>query len=168
MAWPPMTDALAPYHATVLPQWVDYNGHMNEAYYVLIFGDATDAFYDHIGLNAAFREREKVSAYTMESHIRYLAETHQGDALHVGTRVLAHDTKRVRLHHSMWRASDNKLVAVIELIVLHVDKTTLGAKPFHAAQLQAIAHVAEAQSKAAPPEPSISTHWAHAILAKGA
>jgi acyl-CoA thioester hydrolase len=161
-----MTEALGPYTATVLPQWVDYNGHMNEAYYVMIFGDATDAFYDRIGLNAAFREREKVSAYTMESHIRYLAETHVGDALHVGTRVLAHDAKRVRLHHSMWRTSDSKLVAVIELIVLHVDKVTLGAKPFHAAQMQAIARIAEQQSNHAPPVPSMSTHWAHAIVAK--
>ncbi len=161
-----MTDVPAPYKATVLPQWVDYNGHMNEAYYVLIFGDATDAFYDHIGLDAAYREREKVSAYTMESHIRYLAETHEGDTLHVGTRVLAHDAKRVRLHHSMWRNSDNKLVAVIELIVLHVDKTTLGAKPFHATQLKAIADIAEAQSTAAPPQPAVSTHWAHALVTK--
>jgi acyl-CoA thioester hydrolase len=163
-----MTETLAPYSATVRPEWVDYNGHMNEAYYVLIFGDATDAFYDHIGLDAAYREREKVSAYTMESHIRYLAETHQGDALHVHTRVLAHDAKRVRLHHSMWRTSDSKLVAVIELIVLHVDKTTLGAKPFHAAQMKSIARITEAQSTMAPPQPSVSTHWAHAILAKNA
>jgi len=163
-----MTDALAPYSAIVRPDWVDYNGHMNEAYYVLIFGDATDAFYDHIGLNAALREREKVSAYTMESHIRYLAETHQGDALHVGTRVLAYDAKRVRLHHSMWRTADSKLVAVIELIVLHVDTVTLGAKPFHAAQMKAIARIADSQSMLAPPVPSVSTHWAHAILAKNA
>jgi acyl-CoA thioester hydrolase len=163
-----MTEPLGPYSATVLPQWVDYNGHMNEAYYVLVFGDATDAFYDHIGLDAAFRQREKVSAYTMESHIRYLAETHQGDALHVHTRILAHDAKRVRLHHSMRRTSDSKLVAVIELIVLHVDKVTLGAKPFHAAQMHAIARIAEQQTTQAAPEPSMSTHWARAILPKGA
>jgi hypothetical protein len=63
--------------ATVRPEWVDYNGHMSEAYYVLIFGEATDAFYDHVGLDHAARQRDRVSIYTVEAHIRYLVEAHE-------------------------------------------------------------------------------------------
>ena len=41
----------------VEPDWVDYNGHMNLAFYVLAFDRATDHFYDQLGIGIAYRER---------------------------------------------------------------------------------------------------------------
>ena len=155
----PVTGLLWLHRAIVRPGWVDYNGHMNEAYYVLIFGDATDAFYDHIGFDAAFRGRENVSAYTLESHIRYIFETHQGEAVRIATRVLAHDAKRVRLHHTMFRDDGGGAVSVIELLAMHVDKRVMRSSPFAAGTMARIAAIAAAQASLPPPEAAMSSHW---------
>ncbi len=53
---------------------MDYNGHMSEAFYVLVFGYTTDALLDRIGLDTEGRERENVSIYTVEGHISYIEE----------------------------------------------------------------------------------------------
>jgi acyl-CoA thioester hydrolase len=137
---------------TIRPDWVDYNGHMNEAYYVLIFGDATDAFYDHVGLDGRFRAEHNVSVYTVESHIRYLAEGHEGDQLAVETRLLDFDAKRLRLHHSMQRAS--------EIMALHVDKRGTAATAFHREPLARIEAVAREQASLPLVPPVVSRHWA--------
>jgi acyl-CoA thioester hydrolase len=161
-----MSDTQAPlrlHQASVLPQWVDYNGHMNEAYYVLVFGDATDAFYDHVGFDSAFRETHRVSAYTLESHISYLMETHEGESLQVATQILGYDRKRVRLHHSMCRG-DSEIVAVIELLALHVDKAALKAAPFHPAPMARIAAIGDAHAVLPLPRPAMSAHWKKDVL----
>jgi acyl-CoA thioesterase FadM len=145
---------------TIRPDWVDYNGHMNEAYYVLIFGDATDAFYDHVGLDGRFRAEHNVSVYTVESHIRYLAEGHEGDQLAVETRLLDFDAKRLRLHHSMQRASDGRCLAVIEIMALHVDKRGTAATAFHREPLARIEAVAREQASLPLVPPVVSRHWA--------
>jgi acyl-CoA thioester hydrolase len=147
------------HRASVRPEWVDYNGHMSEAYYVLIFGDATDAFYDHIGLNQAVREKERVSVYTVEAHIRYLTEAHEGTDLRIATRVLSHDTKRLRLRHEMMRADDTHVVAVTELMLLHVDKASMRASTFAPAIAARIVEIARAQAALPPGEPAMSRHW---------
>ena len=153
-------DVLWLHRAVVRPEWVDYNGHMNEAYYVLIFGDATDAFYDLVGLNDEYRRREKVSVYTVESHIRYLIEAPGGTAVRIGTRVLGHDDKRLRLHHAMQREDDGRLLAVIEVAAVHVDTRVVKASPFAPDRLARIAAIAQAQAGAAAPVPAVSRHWA--------
>jgi acyl-CoA thioester hydrolase len=151
----PDSTALWLHEAAVRPEWVDYNGHMNEAYYVVIFGDATDAFYDHFGFDDAYRTRAQVSLYTVEAHIRYLVEAHQGEAVCIGTRLLAHDAKRLRFHHTMVRQRDGETLAVIELLALHVDKRIVRGSPFHpeiAARINAI--------PATTPEiAAVSKHW---------
>src|ERR1700733_617865 len=162
---PDMAEATAPdgllwlHRAVVRPEWIDYNGHMNEAYYVLIFGDATDAFYDHVGLDDTARRRDDVSIYTVEAHIRYLVEAPVGTELRIATRVLAHDAKRLRLHHAMHRARDGVTLAVTELAALHVNKSTLRASPFGAVAAARIAGIAHAQSALAAAEPALTRHW---------
>jgi len=151
--------ALWLHRASVRPEWVDYNGHMSEAYYVLIFGDATDAFYDHIGLNQALREAARVSVYTVEAHIRYLTEAHEGTHLRIATRVLSHDAKRLRLRHEMLRANDPHVLAVTELLLLHVDKSSMRASAFAPAISARIAEIAQAQAALPPGEPAMSRHW---------
>jgi acyl-CoA thioester hydrolase len=157
---PPDDATLWLHRAVVRPEWVDYNAHMSEAYYVLVFGDATDAFYDHVGMDEGFRRRANVSIYTVEAHIRYLLEAPEGLPLRIGTRVLEYDQKRVRLHHAMLRETDGQTLAVTELIALHLDKASLRACPFHAAPMQRIAAVAQAQAALPPPLPAASRHWA--------
>ena len=60
------------YDSAVAEAWIDYNGHMSEAYYVLVFGFATDAVMETLGMDAEYRHRSGASLYTVEAHVRYL------------------------------------------------------------------------------------------------
>ena len=148
----PHAAPLVLHRATVLPEWVDYNGHMNEAYYVLVFGHATDAFYDYIGLDDATRRASARSVYTLEAHINYLNEAHRGDRLSIATQLLAHDAKRLHLHHAMRRETDDSLLATIELMLLHVDMSGPRAAAFGAATATLIRAIAADHASLGKPE----------------
>ena len=110
-----------PYRDTVRPEWVDYNGHLRDAFYALIFSYATDALMDRIGLDAAGRERDHASVYTLECHINFLREVKLGSEVEVHTQLLAADTKRLHIYHSMVLAGQSEPVAASEQMLLHVD-----------------------------------------------
>jgi acyl-CoA thioester hydrolase len=123
---------------TVRPEWIDYNGHLSEPYYVLVFGDATTALMDRTGMDAAYRDATGCSLYAVEAHVRYLREVGPGAQLQVRTRVLGRDAKRLRLWHELW--VDGRLAATEELMYLHVGPD--GTQPFPtgvAAALDALA-----------------------------
>ena len=147
----PLTEAPVLYHTRVRPEWVDYNGHMSEAYYVLVFGHTTDAFLDLIGMDDIYRRRTGQSLYTLEAHISYLHEVGEDQALAVSTQVLGADAKRVCLFHTMNHADKGHLLATAELMLLHVDTTQPRAVPF-VPEIQAqLASVVQAHSKFSRP-----------------
>ncbi|OLM18437.1 MULTISPECIES: thioesterase family protein [unclassified Pseudonocardia] len=110
----------------VRPEWIDYNGHLSEPYYVLVFGDATTALMDRTGMDEAYRAASGCSLYTVEAHVRYLSEVGPDAALEVRTRVLGRDAKRLRLWHELH--VDGRLAATEELMCLHVGAD--GTQPF--------------------------------------
>ncbi|MDA2814352.1 thioesterase family protein [Nocardiopsis sp. RSe5-2] len=112
----------------VRPEWIDYNGHLSEAYYVLVFGFATDALMDRAGMDAGYRERSGCSLYTVEAHVRYLREVPPEADLEVWTRVVSAGAKKVRVCHEMWL--DGVLRATEEVMALHVDQVNGGTVPF--------------------------------------
>lgn len=104
----------------VRPEWIDYNGHLTEGGYVFVFGYATDALMDHVGLGAEYRRSSGCSLYTVEAHVRYLDEVRDDVELEVLTRVVGAGTKKLRLCHEM--RVDGALVATEEIMALHVDQ----------------------------------------------
>ncbi|TXH38116.1 MAG: thioesterase [Rhodospirillaceae bacterium] len=124
-----MVDAapLPLHRAIVRKEWVDYNGHLNDAYYMVIFSQATDAFIDYIGMADAVRRETKTSIYTLEGHINYLLEVKEGEEVEIRSRLVRHDAKRMQLYHEMFRPGHADPVAAAEFMLLHVD-TTDGAK----------------------------------------
>ncbi|MFJ2768633.1 thioesterase family protein [Streptomyces sp. NPDC087300] len=133
-----MTDALPLLHRQVRPEWIDYNGHMSEAFYVLVFGYATDAMMIETGLHAGYRESTGCSLYTVEAHIRYLNDVPEGAHLAVRTRILGADAKKARFTHEMYvvdeaeaePSTDATPVATTELLALHVDQNAGRTTPF--------------------------------------
>ena len=105
----------------ILPDWIDYNGHMNVSYYVLVFDHATDEFIDLMGLTAEFRAAGNVSAFTAEMHVNYIREVKQGDEVFVTTQLLGYDAKRFHYFHRMYHAEQGYLAATSELLCLYVD-----------------------------------------------
>lgn len=106
---------------TVRPEWIDYNGHMNLAYYVLVFDHATDEFLDFIGMDSNYRARTQCSMFTLEMHVNYEREVEESDAIRVRTQLLDYDPKRLHYFHSMYHADEEYLAATTELIVMHID-----------------------------------------------
>ena len=106
---------------SVQPSWVDYNGHMNVAYYVLVFDHGTDALFELLDMGPDYRARTESSDFVVESHICYISEVVEGDPLQVASILLMHDKKRMHLFHHMYNGETGKLCATIELMVVHVD-----------------------------------------------
>lgn len=111
----------------VRPEWIDYNGHLSEPYYVLVFGHATDVLMDHAGLGPGYRADTGCSLYTVEAHVRYLREVSLGSELVVDTRVLGVDDKRV--HYCGEMRVDGEVVATEELLGMHVDTAAGRSRP---------------------------------------
>ncbi|WEB45618.1 thioesterase family protein [Streptomyces yunnanensis] len=123
------------FRQVVQEDWIDYNGHLSEAYYVLVFGFATDALMDASGLGADYRTRTGRSLYTVEAHVRHLAEVPRGSQLAVRTTVLGVAAKKLRVLHEMYRCDSagepsGDPVATEELFTLHVDQRQGRAVPF--------------------------------------
>ncbi|MFL9875335.1 thioesterase family protein [Paraburkholderia megapolitana] len=109
------------YRDEVRAEWVDYNGHLRDAFYMLIFSFATDALIEHIGLDDTARRARGRSIYTLEAHINYLHEIRLGAKVRVAARLLAHDAKRLHLYLEMYADAHSEAVAASEQMLLHVD-----------------------------------------------
>lgn len=106
---------------TVRAEWTDYNGHMNLAYFVLIFDLATDTFYSEFGLGEDYCKRTGHSTFAVESHTNYLAEVLAAAPVRCTTQLLGFDEKRMHYFHRMYREDDGVLAATMELMAVHVD-----------------------------------------------
>ena len=116
--------ALAIHEETVRPEWIDYNGHMNVAYYVLAFDHATDRLLDLLDLGVEYVERERKSVFQVECHVGYLREVGVGDPLKFTIQLLDHDLKRIHFFASMYHRDDGFLSATAEWLGIHVDLKT--------------------------------------------
>lgn len=110
----------------VLPEWVDYNGHMGDFAYGIIFSRAVTELMGTIGLGESYRATSGATLYTLEMRIGYLRECHEGDRLSVSTRVLGCDEKRMHVYLEMLDAGGARL-AWCEQVLLHVARS--GGKP---------------------------------------
>ena len=113
----------APLHLispTVPRDWVDYNGHMSESCYLLVFGDQSDAFFRFIGIDEAYRAGG-YSLFTVQTMIFNLAEAHLGDRLQLSLQLMDADEKRLHIFHAMHNAETGTLLATGEQMLVHVD-----------------------------------------------
>jgi acyl-CoA thioester hydrolase len=110
----------------VLDEWIDYNGHLSEPYYVLVFGHATDAVMDRVGLGPEYRAREGASLFTVEAHVRYLDQVSAGADLEVRSSVIGTTPKLLWIWHELW--VDGTLRATEEILGVHV--TGAASSPF--------------------------------------
>lgn len=149
-----MAAALLELHReTVRPEWIDYNGHMNVAYYLLAFDHATDALLDDLGLGRDYVEREGCSVFVLEAHLTYQRELTAGDPMRFTTRVLAADAKRLHVFHAMYHDEEGFLAATNELVAIHVDLTERRSVPMPAPVQARLGQLVAAQSRLPqPPE----------------
>ena len=118
-----MIEPLALYQAEVLPEWIDYNGHMNVAYYMIAFDKATDAFLDHFGLGETYRRETNHSIFVLEAHVTFGREVKLGDRVGFTVQLIDADDKRIHLFQRMFHEEAGYQAATAELMMLHVDLT---------------------------------------------
>jgi betainyl-CoA thioesterase len=142
------------YRARLEADWIDYNGHLRDAYYGLIASFAVDAVMDDLGLDAAYRASTRCTLYTLEMHIHYLHEVKFSDELEVRSSVLDFDAKRIHLGCTFSCARVAESVASAELMLLHVrqgDKPAVARLPESTSSLLASLKLTEAERGAFAP-----------------
>ncbi len=121
--WDDSTPIEAPlqlHQTAVRPEWVDYNGHMSESCYLLVFGDSADAFFRMLGIDEDYRSAGH-SLYTVETHLHHRHEVSEGEPLALSLQLLDHDHKRVHVFHEMRHGETGVLLATAEQLLVHVD-----------------------------------------------
>jgi acyl-CoA thioester hydrolase len=145
------------YETAILPEWIDYNGHLRDAYYGLIVSLATDALMDRVGLDAAYRARTGCTLYALEMHLHYLHEVHRSDTVMVSVRIEGADYKRIHATFEMRRIGHPALAASAEVMLLHVQQASdrVAAAPFPAPVGAALAEL-QTSSATLPAEGPVS------------
>ena len=115
----------------VEPAWIDYNGHMNMAFYSLLFDRAADEFYEVIGLGETYARTRGFTTYTGEIKIRYLRELHLGEQVRVRSWLVDHDAKRFHSWQEI-HAEAGFVAATAETLALHIDQSGPKVAPFPA------------------------------------
>ncbi|MDQ0351960.1 acyl-CoA thioester hydrolase [Alkalibacillus filiformis] len=117
------------YEDHVHPDWVDYNGHMNDAEYAKVFSYAVDAFMGEIGLTQDVITKESYTIFTLETHLCYLKEAHEGERLSVTIQIIDHDAKRLHVLFSMFNEKQ-ELIATSEQMLMGMDTNQGKPAPF--------------------------------------
>jgi acyl-CoA thioester hydrolase len=144
----------APFVSSVMqidPQWIDYNGHLNMAYYNVMFDRAIDELWLRLGIGPAYMKTRHGSTFTAECHVRYLREIHLGDPVQVSILLLGADEKRLHTFEQLRHAKEGWLSATSENMTIHVDMSMRKTAPFPPdikARIEAVA-----QAHAAVPRP---------------
>jgi acyl-CoA thioester hydrolase len=125
----------APFVSSVMrveDHWIDYNGHLNMAYYNVLFDRAVDEAYELLGIGADYVAHRRHSLFTAEVHLRYLRELHAGDRVRVTFQLLGYDQKRLHTFEQLFHAEEGWVAATTENISLHVSMDSRKAARFPA------------------------------------
>jgi len=111
------------------PAWIDYNGHLNMAYYNVMFDRAIDELWLQLGIGPGYMKERHGSTFTAECHVRYLREIHLGDPVQVSILLVAADEKRLHTFEELRHATEGWLSATSENMTIHIDMTARNSRP---------------------------------------
>ena len=118
------------HRATVKPEWIDWNGHMNVGYYVVAFDQATDTLCKQFGCGFEYTRDKIGMTFVLEAHVTYDREVKEGDPLRIATQLLDYDAKRVHYIHAMYHATEGYLAATNELMLMNIDYASRRSAPW--------------------------------------
>ena len=137
---------------TVEPQWIDYNGHLNMAYYNVLFDRAVDEAYELIGVGLDYLKQHRHSTFTAEVHVRYVRELKQDDPVRVTFQLLGYDAKRIHYFEQLTHADEGWLSATSENMTLHVDIAAKKVAPFPPEILSTLEKIKTAHARLPRPD----------------
>ena len=136
----------------VRPEWIDHNGHMNSAFYVLAFDESGTSLFQHFGITEEYRQTTLRGIFVGDYHVHYVREVVEGDPLRFTHLLIDCDEKKVHYWQEMYHATDGYLSAQVEVIMLHEDLTTRKVVPFPPEIFSRIKKIHNVHRKAPKPE----------------
>jgi acyl-CoA thioester hydrolase len=152
---PEIENISAPFLSSVMrvePQWIDYNGHLNMAYYNVLFDRAVDEVYELLGIGPSYLKRANHSTMTAEVHVRYLREIHEDTPVRVRLQMIDYDSKRMHYFEELVHAEEGWVSATSENMALHIDMGARKVVPWPADVMERLARVKAAHAKLPVPE----------------
>jgi acyl-CoA thioester hydrolase len=136
---------------TIEEGWIDFNGHLNMAFYNVLFDRGVDHVYDQLGIGVDYVREQSGSCFTLEVHVNYLDELTLTDQASVTFQLIDFDSKRLHFFQNMFNARTGELAATSEQLALHVDMTSRRSAPFPDAALEKIVDLREAHAEIEKP-----------------
>ncbi|QDC00014.1 thioesterase family protein [Mesorhizobium sp. 8] len=115
---------------TIEKDWIDYNGHLNMAYYNVLFDRCSDEAFEAMRLGPNYAKERRLTIYTAEVHVCYVQEIHLDHRLSVSFQLIDHDDKRLRFYQEIRHTEEGWLAATSEQLALHVDMAGPKVAPF--------------------------------------
>jgi acyl-CoA thioester hydrolase len=131
-------------------EWIDYNGHLNMAYYNVLFDRCSDEAFEAMGMGLDYVKERRLTVYT-EVHVCYVQELHLDHKVRISLQLIDHDDKRLRTYQEI-RHVDGWLAATSEILSLHVDMSGPKVAPFPADVLAKVEAMRAAHSALPMPE----------------
>jgi acyl-CoA thioester hydrolase len=128
--------------AGIEPDWIDYNGHLNMAYYLVLFDRGYDLVAESLGMGSDYAASRRLTTYTGDARIAYLNEVHRDADLVTTYQILDHDEKRIHAFQQLRHAGDGTVAATCETLTLHIDMTGPKVCPFPADVMERVAALA--------------------------
>ncbi|PWJ89877.1 (3S)-malyl-CoA thioesterase [Mesorhizobium loti] len=132
-------------------EWIDYNGHLNMAYYNVLFDRCSDEAFEAMGMGLDYVKERRLTVYTAEVHVCYVQELHLDHKVRISLQLIDHDDKRLRTYQEI-RHVDGWLAATSEILSLHVDMSGPKVAPFPADVLAKVEAMRAAHSALPMPE----------------
>ncbi|MBX3513263.1 MAG: thioesterase family protein [Xanthobacteraceae bacterium] len=137
---------------TVEPGWVDYDGHLNMAYYNVLIDRSVDEAFALVGLGPYYIKERGHSFFTAECHVRYLKELQAGEVVRTTIRLVDYDEKRIHFFAELYHAQEGWMSATSEQLALHVDMKSKKVAPFPDDVLDRLAAMKAAHAALPAPE----------------
>ena len=116
-------------HETVQSNWIDYNGHMNVAYYLMIADRGMEAFCSYIGIGEAYKRETNKSTFALDTRCVYLREVLVNTRIRVSAQLIEYDQKKFHVSLELTHDEENWCSAISEWVLVHVDLATRKSEP---------------------------------------
>jgi acyl-CoA thioester hydrolase len=137
---------------TVEDAWIDYNGHLNMAYYHVLFDRAVDEMFDRLGIGKDYVRTRNLTIFALESHTAFLRELTAGARVVIDIQILGHDAKRLHFFETMVAVEGGFVAATCEQASIHIDLATRRSAPIPEDVMPRIASAAAAHATLPRPE----------------
>ena len=124
----------------IIKEWVDYNDHLNMAYYVLIFDQALEVMLEKFKMGADSAKNEMRSTMVVKTNTKYINEVKEGEVVDILLTFFDHDKKRLHLKLEMIEKEKKKISSTIEWLSLYVNLKTRKVTEFENEKIKIMDH----------------------------